>query len=247
MTIITRSEARRLGLKIFFDGEECKKGHISDKYTETGSCLECIEERNQENKLQYEDRSKRFLEKKFQAKEALSFIRETLSEIDETVQAGLISNITCRTEDLDILPRSKRTAEILDEEYYDTGLPCEKNHLSKRFTKSGECVQCVIDRRVEYKPWVKVKQHERRVALKEGGSFTKSDIDLMLLDQDFKCVYCKADLNSVGYHIDHIIPVSKGGSNYPENLQCLCPRCNLRKSAKMPEDYEREIGFNRDE
>jgi hypothetical protein len=39
----------------------------------------------------------------------------------------------------------------------------------------------------------------------------------------------------VGLHIDHIRPVSLGGSNDPSNLQLLCARCNLSK-------YNRWVG-----
>lgn len=34
--------------------------------------------------------------------------------------------------------------------------------------------------------------------------------------------------------VDHIVPVSKGGTSEPENLQTLCWRCNRTKGAKMP-------------
>jgi 5-methylcytosine-specific restriction endonuclease McrA len=34
-------------------------------------------------------------------------------------------------------------------------------------------------------------------------------------------------------HIDHIIPISKGGNSSPENLRLLCRTCNLSKSDKI--------------
>jgi hypothetical protein len=39
----------------------------------------------------------------------------------------------------------------------------------------------------------------------------------------------------VGLHIDHVRPVSLGGSDDPSNLQLLCARCNLSK-------YNRWVG-----
>ena len=40
-TIISRAEARALGLKRFFTGKPCKRGHIAEHYVRGGTCREC--------------------------------------------------------------------------------------------------------------------------------------------------------------------------------------------------------------
>lgn len=41
MDIITRVEASEKGLTRFFTGEPCKHGHISERHTKSGTCIEC--------------------------------------------------------------------------------------------------------------------------------------------------------------------------------------------------------------
>lgn len=40
-----------------------------------------------------------------------------------------------------------------------------------------------------------------------------------------------------GYDVDHIIPISRGGDNWPSNLQLLTPKCNKSKNAKTMEEW----------
>ena len=55
--------------------------------------------------------------------------------------------------------------------------------------------------------------------------------------QGWKCRYCQRDLSGKGTSaLDHIIPVTKGGTSDLNNLQLLCRRCNIRKSAHVPSD-----------
>lgn len=244
MDIITRKEARELGLKIYFDGTECKRGHISDKFVSSGRCCECVEEDNEIIVEQKEHQVAMRKQQSEKAKEALVFIRQTMNDLDEAEKLQFRTNVTNGTDELDIFPRSRDAAKRLGEDFYDTGLPCKRNHLSKRYTETGQCVACRNQLKEEYKPYTKIYAHERRARFKDAeGFFSKSDIDILFLSQNGLCKYCRVDLKEHGYHIDHRIPLVKGGTNWPENLQLLCPRCNLKKKDKMPEQYEKEIGY----
>lgn len=61
--------------------------------------------------------------------------------------------------------------------------------------------------------------------------------------QRWRCAACRCDLRRSGYHMDHIMPLAKGGAHAPRNVQLLCPTCNVRKSAKHPVDFMQERGF----
>jgi len=58
-----------------------------------------------------------------------------------------------------------------------------------------------------------------------------ADVQRYVFDRDDgTCVLCGVNTN---IHFDHIIPVSRGGSNEPENIRILCATCNLRKGASF--------------
>ena len=46
-TIILRPEALSLGLKCYYTGKPCPKGHLAGRYVKQGQCAICVKERNQ--------------------------------------------------------------------------------------------------------------------------------------------------------------------------------------------------------
>lgn len=67
---------------------------------------------------------------------------------------------------------------------------------------------------------------------------TKFDIARMMAEQGGKCAVpgCGASL-AASYHVDHIIPLAKGGTHEPSNVQLMCPSCNCSKGSKLPSEF----------
>ena len=60
--------------------------------------------------------------------------------------------------------------------------------------------------------------------------YTDPERRLMILDRDKrKCIYCLIDVTEDSYFLDHLIPVTKGGTNRKFNLATSCEGCNQRK------------------
>ena len=66
-------------------------------------------------------------------------------------------------------------------------------------------------------------------------------IKALCIAQRYKCAYCGKSLNE-GYHIEHLIPLSRGGDNDEWNIVLLCPHCNMSKNSKTLVEYALYIG-----
>lgn len=49
----------------------------------------------------------------------------------------------------------------------------------------------------------------------------------VLSRDNFRCISCGMTSKEIILHVDHIIPISKGGNNDLNNLRTLCSMCNL--------------------
>ena len=52
------------------------------------------------------------------------------------------------------------------------------------------------------------------------------------------CNGCKVHFEIQHFHVDHIVPISKGGGDFRENLQLLCGNCNTTKGNRPMEHLE---------
>lgn len=129
--------------------------------------------------------------------------------------------------------------------YHDNRDKCRARH--KRWVAENreyvrkvhrEYRQRYVERhRDKLRPRWRVYSHHRRAMLRKAeGTHTPEDIQLIGDRQGWRCWWCQADCAD-DYHIDHRVPISKGGSNGPENLVISCPTCNVRKSDKLPHEF----------
>ena len=64
----------------------------------------------------------------------------------------------------------------------------------------------------------------------DADYYTDQERRLMVLERDErKCTYCLVDVAEDSYVLDHIVPISKGGTNKKFNLVTSCQGCNQRK------------------
>lgn len=47
------------------------------------------------------------------------------------------------------------------------------------------------------------------------------------------CGLCGGPIDPADYHVDHIVPISLGGADEPNNVQLAHPSCNRRKRAPL--------------
>lgn len=80
------------------------------------------------------------------------------------------------------------------------------------------------------------KKYNRRQAI---GTFTSQQLEDKERYWGGKCYICGGKANSV----DHVKPLSKGGSNWPCNLRPCCTDCNSRKNNYWPKGPIRQKLF----
>lgn len=85
------------------------------------------------------------------------------------------------------------------------------------------------------------QSRRRSQKIGSGGSHTHDDIERIRKDQKNRCACCRTKLTGK-WHIDHIKPLSKGGSDAASNIQIMCAFCNLSKKDKDPIDFMRTRG-----
>lgn len=96
-----------------------------------------------------------------------------------------------------------------------------------------------VPRSVTHKNWIAAHPehvrhyHRIRKSIKRGsrGKYTLGEWLALKRAYLFTCPACGESEPQIKLTVDHIIPISKGGSNTSDNIQPLCGSCNTKKWA----------------
>lgn len=126
-----------------------------------------------------------------------------------------------------------------------------KNPEKNKAYDQRQRVKRADQRKVDFQRWQRTNSHKTRsysanrraMKARAEGIVTPEDIERIYRMQKGRCAYCRKKLGKI-YERDHVIPLSKGGSNRPSNTQLVCRfKCNQRKRNKDPLVFARECGL----
>jgi 5-methylcytosine-specific restriction protein A len=66
-----------------------------------------------------------------------------------------------------------------------------------------------------------------------GGNFTQAEWNELCAHYGQRCLRCHRTAQEIKLTADHVIPLSRGGSNEISNIQPLCRPCNSAKGTKI--------------
>jgi 5-methylcytosine-specific restriction endonuclease McrA len=231
--IVTRQFAKAHGLKRYFPGSVCPGGHIAERYTINGRCCTCSTAAVAKAYMADPERVKRYAAQDPEYnKKAAERARRWRAKNPEKHRAT------------DKRQREKHRDKVLErtrswrERNRDHVKKYQKSYEAARRDKAKVCARAA--RWFKENPEKALAQcHKRRArVLGAEGFYTPEDIQKILADQNGLCVgiNCGKDI-SKRFTIDHIIPLVRGGSNWPANLQLTCKSCNCKKGKRTMEEW----------
>ncbi len=94
-------------------------------------------------------------------------------------------------------------------------------------------------KKASIKSGLNAEYSRRRRALlrkQDDGTITMEYLSKLLTIQNNKCYYCSIELDD-SKHLDHYVPIAKGGLHSISNVVWSCPSCNFKKHATLPDTH----------
>lgn len=224
--IVTRKEAIARGLNRYFTGNPCPKGHLSERMVCDWKCVQCRIEHRREK---YEDPAYRAKKREYY-NDRYATNEDVREKRKIEARENYLNNRDARIKyHRDYYRKNK-------ESFLEKARESRLKRLQNPEALERERERCRIKKKNNPVAERAHVRNRRARNLMADGRHTKDDVIAIGRSQGWVCTYCGTDI-SEDWHVDHIVPLSRGGSNWPDNLQCLCAPCNLSKWAKTHEEF----------
>jgi len=239
-TIISRDDARASGLRVFFTGEPCRSGHLSDRLVSSSACVECRRVYYDKNREAINEKTKAYAKNNPARMAQLS--RNYVARNPEKAAAAKRRYAQANPEK--VRESKKRHAELNAAKIVERK---RLEYIAARDAILARRRRYVAENKEKISSWKKVYRIEnrglitaenaRRKARKRRATPSWADWEKI------KQIYSEAA--RLGLHVDHIIPIKSKyvcGLHVESNLQLLTPEENLKKGTKFnPKDHEWSI------
>lgn len=265
---ISRDDARKRGLSRFYTATLCHRGHDAERYVADGKCVRCVSLTNAkkhskfakstpEERAEAAEKRRQHQEEKARRK---ALYKQSSESRQEAIREGYTTYYTprpcpkghigyrytssggcveCHAE----VARSQKKKQY-DRQYYEEN----KEYIRK---KAGEYNKRTKEYRTQMaKEWARKNPEKRRIISlsykarrrsQERQGDSTADIREWESGQKKVCYWCGTKCPD-DYHVDHYVPLAKGGPHTINNLVIACPTCNFTKSAKDPYEFAQERG-----
>lgn len=250
MEIISRQEAKARGLVRYFTGIPCKNGHIAERYTKKSTCVVCKLEANRATAAADPEAAKAYFRAHYVAN------RERYREQHKAYAESHREELKRYHAEYHLANKEKANAK--NAQWYRENREKMRAYGAARYANNRERFLEYQRKRHEANPqravaavaaWrrknpdlYRVQQHRYRARkANAGGKLSPNIVQRLLVLQRGRCACCGKRLGK-NFHLDHIMPLARGGSNTDDNVQLLTQRCNNQKHAKDPADFMRSRG-----
>jgi 5-methylcytosine-specific restriction endonuclease McrA len=217
MKDLARKSSMECGDIHYWNGKPCLRGHVGPRQTSNTFCLACRALWNDGNR------------------EKLRVFRRKWR--DGNPEKSIACTKAWATKNPDRVKAKARRLHAINKDLYNERSRQWQKENSERFAARSKAWKRANPEKV-----CAYSSKRRATKLSIGGKYSGEDVKRIRAAQGNKCAYCRVGLKGVKVHIDHITPLSLGGSNGAENIQILCVSCNLSKGALHPVDFAQRIG-----
>jgi 5-methylcytosine-specific restriction endonuclease McrA len=222
--IVTFKQARANGLPRYFTSKPCKRGHLSLRRTINQECTECAWKKRCRGDRNASERRARERDPDIERARVARYLAT------DKAKATRLAYYLAHVEDI------KLRAKEWKEQNPDRVLELRQAHYS---ANKDKIVQRVAEWNAANPDGPRTRGRNYRAKLYAAeGNHTRQEIAALYEKQGGICVYCAKPLGTK-YHADHIVALSKGGTNWITNIQLTCGPCNNRKRATDPAEFAR--------